>query len=281
MEINYSLINSKFYIKEVLMTGLPFPEISPIALSIGPLAIRWYSLAYLFGILIAWFLVLRNSKKYNLGYTAQHIEDLAFYMTMGIVIGGRLGYAIFYGGEEMWLKPWKILELWKGGMSFHGGVLGVIFAAFLYAKKYKFKFLAITDLVVLFAPIGIFLGRIANFINDELWGRVTNVAWAIRFPSGGYLPRHPSQLYEAIFEGIILFILLNYLWSFSAIRKKNGVVSAVFIIFYGIFRICMEQFRQPDAHLGFYFEKITMGQMLSIPLVVIGIIILFKKYKRN
>ena len=129
-------------------------------------------------------------------------------MTMGIIFGGRLGYAVFYGGESMWLHPWKILEIWKGGMSFHGGICGVIVAAMLYAKKYKFKFLAVTDMVALYAPIGIFLGRLANFINDELWGRVTNVPWAIRFPSGGYLPRHPSQLYEAFFEGIMLFAIL-------------------------------------------------------------------------
>lgn len=263
------------------MIGLPFPEVSPIALTIGPLAIRWYSLAYLFGILIAWFLVLKNSKKYDLGYTPQHIEDLAFFMTMGIIIGGRLGYAVFYGGEQMWLKPWKILEIWKGGMSFHGGICGVIIAAWLYAKKYKFKFLAITDLVALYAPIGIFLGRIANFVNDELWGRVTNVPWAIRFPNGGYLPRHPSQLYEAFFEGIVLFIILNSLWSLKKVRNKCGTVSAIFVLLYGLFRIGMEQFRQPDAHMGFYFNTMTMGQILSLPFVLTGLYILWKNYKKN
>ena len=263
------------------MIGLPYPEISPIALSLGPLAIRWYSLAYLFGILIAWFLVLRNNKKYNLGYTNQHIEDLAFFMTMGIVVGGRLGYAIFYGGEDMWFKPWKILEIWKGGMSFHGGICGIIIAAFFYAKKYKVKFLAVTDIVALYAPIGMFLGRIANFINDELWGRVTDVPWAVRFPSGGYLPRHPSQLYEAFFEGLVLFIILNCLWTYKSVRNKNGTISAIFVLMYGIFRICMEQFRQPDAHLGFYFEKITMGQMLSAPFIIVGIYILWKNYKKD
>lgn len=263
------------------MIGLSYPEISPIALSIGPLAIRWYSLAYLFGILIAWFLVLRNNRKYDLGYTSQHIEDLAFYVTMGIIVGGRLGYVIFYGGEEMWLQPWKILELWKGGMSFHGGICGVIVAAWLYAKKYKFKFLAITDLVALYAPIGIFLGRIANFVNDELWGRVTNVPWAVRFPSGGYLPRHPSQLYEAFFEGILLFVILNYLWHFAKVRNKSGTVSAMFVLMYGLFRIGMEQFRQPDAQLGFYFEKLTMGQLLSIPFIIVGIYVLLKNNQKN
>lgn len=259
------------------MIGLTYPEISPIAFSLGPIAIRWYSLAYLFGILIAWFLILRNNDKNKLGYTKQHIEDLVFYITLGIIIGGRLGYAIFYGGSEMWLKPWKLLELWKGGMSFHGGIAGVIIATWLFACKFNFKFLAITDLIALYAPIGMFLGRIANFINDELWGRTTNVPWAVRFPNGGYLPRHPSQIYEAIFEGIVIFVLVNWLWRYKTLRNNNGIISAIFVILYGVFRISMEQFRQPDAHLGFFFGTITMGQILSIPLIIIGILILVIK----
>lgn len=263
------------------MIGFAYPEISPIALSIGPLAIRWYSLAYLTGILAAWFLVSRNNKKNNLGYSSQNLEDLAFYITLGIIVGGRLGYALFYGGSEMWLKPWRLFELWKGGMSFHGGIAGVIVAIWLFARKFKFSFLAITDLVALYAPIGMFLGRIANFINDELWGRVTTVPWAVRFPSGGYVPRHPSQLYEAFFEGIVIFILLNFLWRYPRIRQKSGIVSALFVLLYGIFRIAMEQFRQPDAHLGFFFGYLTMGQMLSVPLIVTGIWILAIKLKKN
>lgn len=263
------------------MTGLAYPEISPIALSIGPLAIRWYSLAYLAGILAAWFLALRNNKKNNLGYTKQNIEDLAFYITLGIIIGGRLGYAVFYGGAEMWLKPWRLLELWKGGMSFHGGIVGVIAAAWFYAKKFNFKFLAVTDLVALYAPIGMFLGRIANFINDELWGRVTTVPWAVRFPAGGYVPRHPSQLYEAFFEGIVIFILLNLLWRSTKIRQNSGIISALFVLLYGIFRIAMEQFRQPDAQLGFFFNTVTMGQMLSAPLILTGLIILWLKLRKT
>lgn len=263
------------------MIGFAYPEISPIALSIGPIAIRWYSLAYLAGIMIAWFLILRNNKKNNLGYSRQHIEDLVFYITLGIIIGGRLGYAIFYGGIEMWLKPWRLLELWKGGMSFHGGIAGVIVASWMYAHKFKFKFLAITDIIALYAPVGMFFGRIANFVNDELWGRTTTVPWAVRFPSGGYVPRHPSQLYEAFFEGIVIFVLLNWLWKFSKIRNQQGIISALFVVLYGLFRIAMEQFREPDAHLGFFFNSITMGQMLSVPLVIAGICILFIKLKKN
>lgn len=263
------------------MIGLAYPEISPIAFAVGPLAIRWYSLAYLAGILAAWFLALRNTEKNKLGYSKQNIEDLAFYITLGIIIGGRLGYAVFYGGAEMWLKPWRLFELWKGGMSFHGGIAGVIIAAWLYARRFGFQFLAITDLVALYAPIGMFLGRLANFVNDELWGRVTTVPWAVRFPSGGYVPRHPSQLYEAFFEGIVIFILLNWLWRSSRIRNSHGVVSALFVMLYGIFRISMEQFRQPDAQLGFFFGHITMGQMLSLPLIIAGIWVLVVKLKKS
>ncbi len=263
------------------MTGLPYPEISPIALSLGIIDIRWYSLAYLAGIVAAWFLVLKNNKKYNLGYSSQQIEDLAFYITLGIILGGRIGYAVFYGGAEMWLKPWHLLELWKGGMSFHGGIVGVIVAAYLFARKYKFQFLAITDLVALYAPIGIFLGRIANFINDELWGRVTDVPWAVRFPNGGYLPRHPSQLYEALFEGVLLFVILNCLWKFDKVRKNSGIVSALFVILYGTFRISMEQFRQPDVQLGFLIGGLTMGQILSLPFIIAGAIVLNHKLRKN
>ena len=262
------------------MTGLTYPEISPIAFSLGPIDIRWYSLAYLTGILAAWFLLLRNNDKNKLGYSRQQIEDLAFYVTLGIIIGGRLGYAVFYGGAEMWLKPWRLLELWKGGMSFHGGIAGVIGAVWLFARKYQFKFLAITDLVVLYTPIGMFLGRIANFINDELWGRETDVPWAVRFPNGGYVPRHPSQLYEAFFEGIIIFIVLNLMWRLPKVRERSGIVSAMFVLLYGVFRILMEQFRQPDVQLGFFFGGITMGQMLSVPLIAAGAWVLTVKLRK-
>lgn len=263
------------------MIGFAYPEISPIAFAIGPLAIRWYSLAYLFGILLAWWMLWRYNRKYTLGFSKSQMEDLVFYITMGIIIGGRMGYALFYGGAEMWLRPWHLLELWKGGMSFHGGVIGVILAAWLYARVYKQPFLQATDLVALFCPIGIFLGRIANFINDELWGRETDVAWAVRFPAGGYIPRHPSQLYEAFFEGFVLFVVLNLLWKISKIRKSHGFVSGLFVLLYGAFRMSIEQFRQPDAQLGFFFGNITMGQILSLPLVITGVLVIIYSLLRN
>ena len=160
-------------------------------------------------------------------------------------------------------------------MSFHGGALGVIVATYLFAKKINYKFLALTDLVVLYAPIGIFFGRLANFINDELWGRVTDVPWAIKFPNGGYLPRHPSQLYEAFFEGLIMFIVLNSLWRSAWVRAHKGVVSSLFVILYGIFRISMEQFREPDIQMGYFFTYFTMGQILSVPLIILGAVVLY------
>lgn len=263
------------------MTGLEFPDISPIMLEIGPLAIRWYSMAYLVGIIAAWWLASLAVKKYKMPFDNKKLEDLAFYCTMGVIFGGRLGYVLFYGGSSFLYQPWQILEIWKGGMSFHGGIIGVILAIWVYARKYEYKFLQVTDLVVLYIPIGIFLGRIANFINDELWGRVTDVPWAVRFPSGGYLPRHPSQLYEAFFEGLVMFVILNILWSSERIRKATGFVSAIFALCYGTFRISMEQFRQPDEHMGFFFGYITMGQMLSIPLIIAGLIVAYDSIKKT
>lgn len=267
-----------------MMIGLEFPQISPIMLSIGPLVVRWYSMAYLIGILAGWYLLNRNIRKNDLGLNKQNAEDLVFYLTLGIILGGRLGYAVFYGGRAMWEEPWHILEIWKGGMSFHGGVLGVIAATWVYARKIKYSFLCLTDLIVLYAPIGIFLGRLANFVNDELWGRVTDVPWAVRFPAGGYLPRHPSQLYEAFFEGLVMFTVLNLLWRSKWVRRHHGLVSSLFVVLYGIFRILMEQFREPDAHMGFFFTYFTMGQILSLPLIVIGLAVIWyshRKYCQN
>ena len=263
------------------MVGLEYPDISPIVFSIGPIAIRWYSLAYLVGILSGWFLINRNVVRNNLGISKLQVEDFIFYLTLGIIIGGRLGYAVFYGGAEMWLKPWQLLELWKGGLSFHGGVVGVIIATWLFARKIKYNFLGLTDLIVLYAPIGIFLGRVANFINDELWGRVTNVAWAVRFPNGGGIPRHPSQLYEGLLEGVLMFIILNCLWQIPRIRTNRGIVSALFLMLYGVFRIILEQFREPDEHMGFFFGGLTMGQLLSLPLIIFGLVLIIMQCRKN
>lgn len=275
------VLTNLFFGEDLFMTGLEYPAISPIIFSVGPLAIRWYSMAYLAGIVIAWLLVNRNIKKNNLPLTKTDIEDLVFYMTLGIIIGGRLGYVLFYGTSSFWHNPLQIFEIWKGGMSFHGGAAGVAAAAYLFARKVKYPFLGVTDLVVLYAPIGIFLGRLANFVNDELWGRVTDVPWAVRFPNGGGLPRHPSQLYEAFFEGIVMFIVLNRLWRYKLVREHKGTVSAMFVLLYGCFRILMEQFREPDAHMGFFFFHLTMGQILSLPLIVLGVMVLWLVWRQK
>lgn len=258
------------------MTGLAYPNISPILFSIGSLDIRWYSMAYLLGIVAAWFLVRQNIKKFNLPISRTQLEDLVFYITLGIVIGGRAGYVLFYGRGMFWQNPLEIFAVWHGGMSFHGGVIGVIVAAYAAARKFNYRFLSLTDLIALYAPIGLFLGRLANFANDELWGRVTDVAWAVRFPNGGYLPRHPSQLYEAATEGLLLFVVLNVLWQSRWVRQHTGFISGMFLLLYAVFRMSLEQFREPDPQLGYLFAHITMGQLLSLPLALLGLWLLYR-----
>ena len=255
---------------------IDFPNVSPIAFSIGPFALRWYALAYLVGIVVAWVLTDKNIKKYNINISKNQLEDIVFYATLGVILGGRLGYVLCYGSDYFWKHPLQILFVWNGGMSFHGGIVGVILGLLYFSKKYKFPFLKITDMAALYVPIGIFLGRIANFINDELWGRVTDVPWAVKFPNGGFLPRHPSQLYEAFMEGVLLFIILNFLWRKKYVREHTGIISAIFLVGYACSRIVAEFFREPDSHLGFIVSGITMGQILSLPFLLLGIYILNK-----
>ena len=251
-----------------------FPDISPVIFTIGSFSLRWYALAYLIGILSAWLLTKRNIKMYKLGISNEQLDDLVFYVTLGIILGGRLGYVCCYGNGYFWHNPQEILALWHGGMSFHGGLVGVITGLYCFARKYKFPFLKITDIVALYVPIGIFLGRLANFVNGELWGRVTTVPWAVKFPEGGYLPRHPSQLYEALSEGVLMFIILNCLWKKAYVRAHYGIISSVFLIIYATSRICMEFFREPDQQIGFLLGGITMGQLLSLPFLLLGLYIL-------
>ncbi len=258
-----------------------FPDISPVIFSIGPFALRWYAMAYLAGIVIAWLLTSRNIKKYNLGISTEQLDDLVFYTTLGIILGGRLGYVICYGDGYFWHYPAEIFAVWHGGMSFHGGITGVIIALYCFAHKYKFSYLKITDLVALHVPIGIFLGRLANFVNGELWGRITTVPWAVKFPDGGYLPRHPSQLYEAMTEGVLMFIILNLLWRKEFVRSHTGIISAVFLIIYGLSRISMEFFREPDRQIGYIAGSVTMGQILSLPFLILGIYILHRSLKKR
>ena len=260
------------------MTGLAYPEISPILFSIGPLAIRWYSLAYLFGILFGWWLACLRVKKYDLGLTRQNCDDLAFSTTLGIIFGGRLGYVLFYGTAQYLQNPWEIFAVWHGGMSFHGGIVGVILALLIFARLIKYPFLKLTDLISPLVPVGIFAGRLANFINDELWGRVSDVPWAVRFPRGGYLPRHPSQLYEACLEGILLFVVLNLMWKNKYCREHTGLISAAFLLGYALCRILIEPFREPDTQIGLLWGGFTMGQYLSVPVIALGLYLVWHSF---
>lgn len=259
-----------------MMTGFAYPEISPIIVQIGPLALRWYSMAYLFGILFGWWLAAKRIQKYQIPLTKNNLEDIVFYFTLGVILGGRLGYVLAYGTEKFWLNPLEIFAVWHGGMSFHGGIVGVIIAMYLAAKHVNFSFFKLTDFTAPLVPVGIFLGRLANFVNDELWGRVTNVAWAVRFPNGGYLPRHPSQLYEACLEGVVLFVILNLMWTNKQCRERKGFISGAFLLGYALFRMLLEQFREPDAQLGFLWSGVTMGQLLSLPALLGGLYLLSK-----
>lgn len=248
---------------------LNYPHIDPVAFSLGPLKVHWYGLMYLLGFLIAWLLALFRTKRYHLNWTKDEISDLIFYMALGVILGGRLFYMLFYKFQEWLHNPLAILKIWEGGMSFHGGLIGVLFMIWLFSRKYHKSFIDIGDFVAPLAPLGLAAGRIGNFINGELWGRATDMPWAMVFPNSGGILRHPSQLYEFGLEGILLFILV--FWYASKPRKK-GRVSAVFLIGYALARIFAECFREPDFQLGFIaFDWLTMGQLLSVPMLLFGI----------
>ena len=254
-----------------MMFAIPFPAIDPVLISIGPLAIRWYSLAYIAGILLGWRYILGlAAMRKQKGINAAAIDDLIVWLVLGVILGGRLGYVLFYKAGYYASNPLEAFYVWQGGMSFHGGALGVILAMALFSRKRDIAFLPLADMVVCAVPIGLFFGRIANFINGELFGRPTDVPWAVVFPRGGPEPRHPSQLYESFLEGLVLFIILTALWRSGRLRDRPGALGGVFLMGYGAFRLFVEFFRQPDAHLGFLFAGATMGQLLSLPLIVVG-----------
>ena len=248
--------------------------LDPIALQLGPLALRWYSLAYIMGILAAWWLLLRMVKRPGSPLTAKHVDDLITWATLGVILGGRLGYVLFYDPGQYLADPLSALKLWEGGMSFHGGLAGVILAIFLYARSQQLSFLRMLDYVAVVTPIGLFLGRMANFINGELWGRPTDGTWGIIFPDAGPEPRHPSQLYEALLEGLLLLIVLKLLFWFTDARMKPGLLGGVFALGYGLSRFAIEFFREPDAQLGILPFGLTMGQTLTLPLIAAGLYLL-------
>lgn len=264
--------------------AIPFPQIDPVLIELGPLVIRWYALAYILGLILGWFYV--KSLSANTLYWGKNkpieivqLDDLLLWVTLGVILGGRLGYVLFYSLEYYLSHPVEIFALWQGGMSFHGGLLGVSVAILIFCKLKNLTILSVFDLVTAAAPIGLFFGRIANFINGELYGRVSDVPWAMVFPAGGPDPRHPSQLYEAALEGVLIFLVLNTLIKHKDAFKTPGLVSGIFLILYGLSRSCVEFFRMPDAHIGFLTSGLTMGMILSIPMILLGLYVMLRAKK--
>lgn len=256
---------------------IAFPQFDPVIFEIGSVGLRWYGLMYLIGFIFARWLAIQRAKKPYSGWTVEQIDSLLFNGFLGVFLGGRIGYVLFYQWDYFLQEPAYLFRVWEGGMSFHGGLIGVIISMLITVKLQKRYFWATADFVAPLIPFGLGMGRIGNFINDELWGRVTDVSWAVLFPSGGYLPRHPSQLYEAFLEGFVLFIILNY---FIGKPRPTGSVAGLFLIGYGSFRFLVEFFREPDPQLGLYFgQHISMGQILSLPMIILGVLIMTIAYK--
>ena len=261
----------------------------PVLVDLGFIQIKWYSLAYILGIILGWIFAIKiikktQNNKYNfIQINKEDFDDLVIYLVFGIIFGGRLGYVFFYNFEYYNHNYLEILKLWQGGMSFHGGLLGVIISIYIFSNKKNINFFKISDIVSCVAPIGIFLVRIANFINGELYGKITSVTWGVVFKSGGNVIRHPSQIYEAILEGVVLFIIINYFAFRKKLIFKTGYVSVFFLISYSVLRIFSEFFREPDNHLGYLFNYLSLGTLLSFITLAIGllIIIIIKKNEQN
>ncbi len=256
---------------------IAYPKIDPEIVRIGPLAVRWYGMMYLMGFMSSYMLVRHQIKKKGLNFGNEFVDSLYSYLILGLLIGARLGYVIFYDLPEYIAHPIEIFAVWHGGMSFHGGLIGSIAAGIFFCRKFRADFWQVADLVIVTAPIGLGLGRLGNFINGELYGRVTDVPWAMVFPSAGPLPRHPSQLYEFLLEGVVLF---SVLWILKNRQFRSGVLVSVFLLLYGIFRFTLEFFREPDVQLGYIFGPFTMGQLLSSSMIGAGLVILFFRKKR-
>ncbi|WP_119459166.1 prolipoprotein diacylglyceryl transferase [Rhodospirillaceae bacterium SYSU D60014] len=259
-----------------MMFAIPFPSIDPVLIEIGPFAIRWYALAYIAGIVLGWRYCLYLAARPPRIVTRAQFGDFVVWAVLGVILGGRLGYVLFYKPLHYLYNPLEIVMVWQGGMSFHGGMLGVILAMILFTRQRRLPFFALADIVACATPIGLFFGRLANFINQELYGRPTDVPWAVVFPAGGPLPRHPSQLYEAALEGVVLFVVLFALARFTEARWRLGVLSGVFLVGYSLSRIIVELFREPDAHLGYLIGGTTMGQWLSVPMLLVGLVFILR-----
>jgi phosphatidylglycerol:prolipoprotein diacylglycerol transferase len=284
---------------------IPYPEIDPVAVAIGPLKVRWYGLMYLVGFAIGWFLARSRARRPEFGWRVEWVDDLIFYAALGLILGARIGYMLFYGYDTWSQNPLAILKIWEGGMSFHGGLLGLILCVWLYGRYGKYtipasadtvktkgkaggrskgaerkridkSFFEVTDFVAPLAPLGLMCGRLGNFINGELWGKPTDVPWAFLVDG---VARHASQLYEALFEGVVLFVIL---WIYSGTRPPRMAVSGAFLLFYGIFRFSIEFVRVPDAHLGYLaFGWLTMGQVLTMPMIILGLTLLALAYRKT
>ena len=259
--------------------AIPFPAIDPVAVAIGPFVVRWYALAYIVGLLLGWRYCLVLADRPPRLVERRDIDDFLVWATLGVVLGGRIGYVLFYQPGYYLQHPIEALYLWHGGMSFHGGALGVTLAILLFTRARRLAVLAFSDIIAEAIPIGLCFGRIANFINGELFGRETDVPWAMAFPNGGPVPRHPSQLYEAVCEGLLLFLLLLVAEHRGA-RRRPGIVTGLFLIGYAVARMSGELFRQPDAQLGFLVFGTTMGQLLSIPVLIAGLILIWWAWRQ-
>lgn len=268
-----------------------YPEISPVIFSVGPVSVHWYGLMYLIGFAGGWLMARYRAGRPDSGWTREQADDLIFYVGVGVILGGRIGYVLFYGTTQFMQDPLSIFRVWEGGMSFHGGFLGVLVAMVLFARKYGKTFFGTTDFIAPLIPLGLGAGRVGNFINGELWGRFTDMPWGVSLPCAGFpaycqqlqpgttwsMPVHPSQLYEGILEGLLLWLLL---WVYSNRSRPVGAVSALFLIGYGIFRFAVEFVRLPDEHIGYLaFDWLTMGHVLTLPMIIAGLIILLLAYK--
>jgi phosphatidylglycerol:prolipoprotein diacylglycerol transferase len=264
------------------MTGIPFPDIDPVLIHLGPFAIRWYALAYIAGLTLGWRYILRMIATPRLWkgpapVTPLQIDDALLWAAFGVILGGRIGYVLVYDLPAYLANPFEIVAVWHGGMSFHGGALGTLIGLGIFAWRQNISILAMFDLVSAAAPVGLFFGRIANFINSELWGRITDEPWGVIFPNGGPAPRHPSQLYEAALEGIVIFVILRILTHRFDALKRPGTIWGSFIALYGVARVFVEFFREPDIQLGYlYGGWLTMGMVLSIPMIIIGLLIVWQ-----
>ncbi len=258
------------------------PSIDPVIFSLGFIDIRWYSLAYIAGLILGLTIIKRLNKSYGYLIDTNKLDNFFIWAVIGVILGGRVGYVLFYQTNLFINNPIYILKIWKGGMSFHGGLLGIILSCYIFCKINKVNFFYLSDLIAIVSPIGLFFGRLANFINTELIGKPTDFYISIIYPTVDNLPRHPSQLYEAFLEGLVLFIILIFFFIYNKHKRNYGFISGVFLFLYGIFRFLVEFLREPDSHLGLILNIVTMGQILSLPLIIFGIIFMLKNvYRKN